>query len=211
MGCCESDEEETQALVNDKQQQQHRTPQRGLNVQGGEVPAEPRYSQRPDSYNFSTSIPVLPVISPMKPVQDRTLNSILAQSIPGSLQEASFIAPTAMEEDMERYEAVVDKAMKEFIDLSQLHMENTSSFLYIPERIEIYQDNLNEGCLRNNTKEPADLIYGVLSKQVNVTAGASDSDAAILKFSMETLLSVLGHISVEDKGPLLGSLSEEEP
>lgn len=102
MGCCES-EEETQTLVDRRgRPQQGRRPPTPLSVQDRD---ESRIT------DYSSSMPVLPIISPL-PVQNRTLNSFLAQSIPGSLQEASFIAPTALEEDMERYEAVVNKAMK---------------------------------------------------------------------------------------------------
>lgn len=102
MGCCESDEE-NQRLVAETRSLPGHAPTRHLaNVQ------EARLN---DYSPLSGSIPVLPIISPM-PIQDRTLNSFLAQSIPGSLQEASFIAPSAIEEDLERYEAVVNKVMK---------------------------------------------------------------------------------------------------
>jgi hypothetical protein len=100
MGCCES-EEETQTLVD----------KRGRPQSGRRPPSPMNVQDRDDSVITDYSVPVLPIISPL-PVQDRTLNSFLAQSIPGSLQEASFIAPTALEEDMERYEAVVNKALK---------------------------------------------------------------------------------------------------
>lgn len=216
MGCCESDEE-GQHLINERE-----AGRRG-NIQDSRpkrVIVQDTTPRRPETPQHSSGyLPVVPVISPMQPAQDRTLNSYLAQSIPGSLQEASFIAPTELEEDMERYEAVVNKAMKvrtfwkvisfvqDFIDLSQLNQESMTTFLSVSDKLQLYKEHL-DGCLRDDAREPTELIPALLSRNVNVEIG-TDSDITLSANSLRLLAASLEDMNVKDLGPLVGTLSDD--
>lgn len=100
MGACCETEEEAQRLTTEHTLTRHRADVQEI---------------RKSDYTLvtSSSVPALPIISPLPvPQRDRTLNSYLADSMPGSFQEASYLAPTAMEEELERYEAVVNNTIQ---------------------------------------------------------------------------------------------------
>jgi hypothetical protein len=88
-------------------------------------------------------------------------------------------------------------------------METTSAFLCIPDRIQAYKAKADHGCLRSTAREPSELVSRTLSNHVGVIVG-SDTDAALVKDNLDSLVSMLDHMRVQDKGPLLASLSDED-
>lgn len=84
----------------------------------------------------------------------------------------------------------------------------TSAFLCIPERLQAYKER-DDACLRVGTRDPSELVSSTLSKHVNIIVG-NDTDALLVKDNVASLVSMLDHMHVQDKGALLVSLSDEE-
>lgn len=84
-----------------------------------------------------------------------------------------------------------------------------TTFISIHDKLQLYRESTDDGCLRNDHIQPAVMIPATLCAELQVTTGA-DSDPSLSAEAVNLLLPHLHKMTVQDFGPLTGMLSEDD-
>lgn len=84
-----------------------------------------------------------------------------------------------------------------------------ATFISLSDKMQLYREKTDDGCLRPDAPQPADLIPALLDSKMHVMIG-TDNDPALTSETMNFLVPHFFKMDVKHCGSIMGTLSEDE-